>query len=286
MASPRRRLRKLQRRQRDLNDSNTLRRTDKMNNIIIKPDEQFRTLNSAPVVEAVLELRCRVDMDWHETSVMAMLTSRLTDFPHCESMKRMKTEMRLGPDVGPVHTSEDLGWVGARFQSADEKQIVRYERDVFAFSQLSPYPGWDTFAQRAMDLFAVVAPAESAIEIARVGLRFINRIELIDGAQPENYLVSVPRAPEGVSLSIDGFLHQEKFGVPGYDYAIQMTRTLQPPAIERGTTAGLIIDIDVSTTKPWRGTFSNLRTRLLEMRWLKNKTFFGSLTPNAQSLLS
>jgi uncharacterized protein (TIGR04255 family) len=44
---------------------------------------------------------------------------------------------------------------------------------------------------------------------------------------------------------------------------------------------GLILDIDVFTTQGFDLDESILGRRLLEMRWLKNKVFFGSITGKA-----
>jgi len=46
----------------------------------------------------------------------------------------------------------------------------------------------------------------------------------------------------------------------------------------------LILDIDVFTTQPLELEQSMLVRRLLEMRWLKNKVFFGSVTEKALEL--
>jgi hypothetical protein len=37
-----------------------------MNNFVLQPDEAFPTLSQAPVTEAVLELRSRVETEWDE----------------------------------------------------------------------------------------------------------------------------------------------------------------------------------------------------------------------------
>jgi uncharacterized protein (TIGR04255 family) len=44
---------------------------------------------------------------------------------------------------------------------------------------------------------------------------------------------------------------------------------------------GLLLDIDVFSTEPIELRDDLLLKRLFEMRWLKNKAFFGSITPQA-----
>ena len=48
---------------------------------------------------------------------------------------------------------------------------------------------------------------------------------------------------------------------------------------------GLILYIDVGTTKPFYLSGDGLEPHLANMRWLKNKAFFGSLSERASNLL-
>lgn len=249
-------------------------------------NEKFDHLSKAPVVEAVLELRCRVEKEWDEVHTTKRLKELLPEFTKVESLRTVKHEVAIEPGMAPVQNATDLGWVGVVMKTEDEKQIVRFERDKFSFSQLAPYPGWNTFIERALKLWNVRAAETGQDEIARIGLRFINRIAA--GGPNEDLqkvLVAAPVKPEGFPLPFGGFLHRDVFDVPGYDYAVLTTRTIQPVASDTAAVLGLIIDIDVFTTKPVTLTIEELRARLQEMRWLKNKTFFGSLTNEAKSNL-
>jgi len=267
-------------------DAVPLRLIREMNSIVIAPEEQFPVLTHAPVIEAVLELRCRRDSLWEESAVTTMLKEHLPDFS-IESLAGTKMEWKVQLGQEPEHSSEELGWVGVLMRTADKKEIVRVERDMVVFSQLAPYPGWDVFSNRAIRYWGVVAPDDVSCEFARIGMRYINRIELTGPTVDlEEYLVAAPKLPLDLELPFVDFLHRETIGVPGYDYVVQLTRTIQQTETEQGRGLGLIIDIDVATTKPWSGTLVELHARLNEMRWLKNKTFFGSLTQNAKSLLA
>jgi len=66
--------------------------------------------------------------------------------------------------------------------------------------------------------------------------------------------------------------------VPGHDYSISIIRTLgrMPDPISQGV--GIILDITVSTWKPIDLRQDLIEHRLSEMRFLKNRAFFGSIT--------
>ena len=66
--------------------------------------------------------------------------------------------------------------------------------------------------------------------------------------------------------------------VPGHQYGINIVRTIEPPFGKR--LPALILDIDVFHSGGLATNDSSLETSLSEMRWLKNKAFFGSLLPS------
>lgn len=78
-----------------------------------------------------------------------------------------------------------------------------------------------------------------------------------------------------------GFMHQDTLAVPNYPYAVNVIRTIHPPVAPGIPGLVLILDIDVFTTQAFELDRAAMRQRLLEMRWLKNKAFFGSVTSNA-----
>jgi uncharacterized protein (TIGR04255 family) len=76
-------------------------------------------------------------------------------------------------------------------------------------------------------------------------------------------------------------MHHDVLAVPGHPYAINIIRTIQPSTGNGGAGTGVILDIDVFTAQEFEPDEGKLVHRLLEMRWLKNKAFFGSVTEKA-----
>jgi uncharacterized protein (TIGR04255 family) len=69
--------------------------------------------------------------------------------------------------------------------------------------------------------------------------------------------------------------------VPGYPYVLNIVKTVQPPHGSGSDGGALILDIDVFTTKPFEHRPADIEKHLAEMRWLKNKVFYSSLTKEA-----
>ena len=60
-----------------------------------------------------------------------------------------------------------------------------------------------------------------------------------------------------------------------------ITRTLQTPQNRTVEGIAIILDIDVFTMQPFPLDGADLEQRLAEMRWLKKKSFFGTITSKA-----
>lgn len=254
-----------------------------MNKITINIADDFPVLASAPIAEAVIDIRAFPSKAFEESAVRPSLEAKLDGYSFLDSHREIHYEVRSEGQKPPEQSIKDLGWRGVRFQSTDQKNIAQFKRDGFVFSRLAPYGNWQFFSQEGKSLWSVFKNIAAPVTIDRIGLRFINRIELPHGElNIELYLRNAPVPPINLDLPFLGFMHQETLGVPGYPYAINLIRTIQPPQnpVENGI--AIILDIDVFTFQPIAQPIENgdsrLTSMLNEMRWLKDKTFFGSIT--------
>lgn len=244
--------------------------------------EQFPRLAHAPIAEAVIEMRTRAEIPWEESEIRHRLVPLLSDYPKIESQREFEHEMQIGPGQDMVQRHRDLGWRGLRCESVDHVHIAQFNRDGFVFSRLRPYDRWDQFHGEAIRLWNIHRDLAQPVGIQRLGLRFINRIELpSDGPRPDDYLHMPAEVLKGIPLSRAGFFHRDMLGVPGHPYVVTIVRTVQPIQDAGSKRFALLLDIDVFTTEPFEIREDLLMQRLAEMRWLKNKAFFGSITEQA-----
>jgi uncharacterized protein (TIGR04255 family) len=246
--------------------------------------ESFPLLARAPIVEAVIEIRARAETPWEERAITQSVKTRLKDYPGVLSGRAVQFKMEValpsaqaGPAAPGKQSVDDMGWRGLRCESADKLHIAQFNRDGFVFSRLAPYESWDQFQQEGLRLWQLHRELAQPTEVERLGLRFINRIAVKqDGLRLEDYLEAPPKPPRGMDLPFAGFLHHDTLSIPGYSYGINFAQTVQPP--QGPEAGGLILDIDVFTTQPFNLDEDKLKRHLSEMRWLKNKVFFGSIT--------
>jgi len=248
----------------------------------INVNEQFPHLPHAPIAEAVIEIRARAEPPWSEQAVSEWLKPKLPEYPQVASQNEFQQEVRFGLGHQPEAKQHDLGWKGLRFQSADAGHIAQFNRDGFLFSRLPPYQNWEQLRDEGMRLWNIYAELARPTEAQRLGLRFINRFVLpVQEMRFEDYIQPHAVPPRDLDLPFLGFFHHETLIVPGSPYAINVTRTIQLPQDPRSQGLAIILDIDVFTLQPFELRQGLLATRLAEMRWLKNKVFFGSVTQKA-----
>jgi len=251
-------------------------------NVRIDLAEQFPHLPHAPIVEAVIDIRGRAEEPWDESAIRERLKAQLPDYPQVNSHREFRHELKMAPDQEPQQTLLDLGWKGLRLQSSDKLHIAQFNRDGFVFSRLHPYESWEQLIGEGMRLWGIHREIAQPSEVQRLGLRFINRILLPPKDMDfEEYLLAPPRPPDRMELPFLGFFHNETLAVPGSPYVVNIIRTIQHPQPPEPDRVGIILDHDVFTTEPFTVQQEILERRLAEMRWLKNKAFFGIITDKA-----
>ena len=241
--------------------------------------ETFPHLSKAPIVEAVIDFRSLPTIPCEQAQFEQHFKTEFQDFPLVQIHNQLNYHLKAKPDGQPEQVQSTSNWQGLVFHSSDKKRVVQCQRDGFSFSRVQSYDDWDSFAGEALGLWNKYSSLTKPSEIQRVGVRFINRIV----TRPEwknlqDYLVNAPQPLGADTLPLVGFLHSNTYFVPEHNYLINLNLALQP-ADGANPVSAIIVDTDVFTTNALILAEAKLETKLGEMRWLKNKVFFGSLTP-------
>jgi uncharacterized protein (TIGR04255 family) len=239
--------------------------------------EGFVHLSRAPIIEAVFKVIAQASIPWEEKNILDPLRLKLPAYPTNRTVRRMSGQ--LSPVLQSSVTSEKIGWIGYQFTSADEKQIALFQQDFFSFSRLSPYIDWNDFIGEALRLWKIHIEISKPTWIQRLDVRFINRFEV--GDKPvsiSDFFVGFPSALPDLNFVHASFFHEDTMLVPEHPYFVTLIKTVR----DNGTpdhSPAFILDIDVHNTVPFEINTAEIEKRLGEMRWLKNKAFFGSITP-------
>ena len=135
-----------------------------------------------PITEAVIEFQFAGDCSPSNRKKIAHKLKPL--YPIDEVLRSTIVE------VGPGGVGPSVSEVGTKLSSWDCDEIVNLfgrianpaggevRPAVFSASQLAPYCGWDAFLSRFGDNWAVAESILGHRKLSRIGVRFINRIDI------------------------------------------------------------------------------------------------------------
>ncbi len=217
--------------------------------------------------------------DWHREAVLRQLEEKLPEYEVAEAGVKSTIGLTQNSNDGHevVTTSHSTEVIGFRFRHRTEPYVSQFERQLFLLSRLKPYEDWERFSKESLRLWLTYREIVGMKTVERLGLRYVNVIDVPFQGLLSDYLTNLPQLPEGLPLPHVAFLYSDTMSVPESPYFITIRRTIQPNQ-EDDSTFGLIIDVDVFANEPMVADENVILNHLTSMRWLKNKSFFGTLT--------
>ncbi len=193
------------------------------------------------------------------------------------------SQVEMRPDAPPVTTSSS-DFSGYLFRSADTKQAVQALKQAFTFSRFKPYQDWETFSREARDLWSRYATLTKPEKVTRIGLRYINRLELpLPFNDLKEYLLTGPEIAPGLPQGMASFFFRVVLPIGDAEAFATVTETIAEGEEPKGVVP-VILDVDVFRM----GTFPIVAEKLWpafdRLRELKNDLFFKTLTDKAKDL--
>lgn len=236
----------------------------------------YPLLSKAPIVESALDFRCPSTKVLNWLVVDKELKQALPDYPLMDMLRAFQGQFQVHPDKGNSSASvSDLGRNGTRMRSEASKRVVQFQKEGFVFSKLAPYINWDDFIGEAFRLWTIHKAIFDPSDVARIGIRFINRIEADSITSLDNVLKIFPSLPAEYNGELKTFLQHYSFAVRDKPYTVNLIQTVDIPI--NGNKVGLILDIDVFCRELFMD-LDSIKKSLEEMREIKNNVFFNSLT--------
>jgi uncharacterized protein (TIGR04255 family) len=170
---------------------------------------------------------------------------------------------------------------GYLFFSPDGKKIVQARKDGFTFNKLKPYTHWEDFIQEARQLWEHYIDIANPSSIVRLGLRYINRIEIPLPLNDLNqYILTAPQLSPEIPYSLSGFFMRLVVQNPQIPAMAIITETIEQ---SNENNLPLIFDIDVIHETNMNPT-EEIWSRFTEMQKFKNTVFFNSITEDGRKL--
>ncbi len=235
-----------------------------------------------PITEALIDIRVtlpkEVSIEKLETFQEDIKTSFPTKKPRFAG--EFKIKMGAAPEVVTTSNRND----GFLFHSQDGKKIVQARLDGFTFNKLKPYSNWEVFSSEAKYLWDHYLAVVKPINVVRLGLRYINRIELPLPFQDfKEYILTMPDIAPGIPNGLSGFFTQLTIQYPEISAQANIIETIERTTPDKGTLP-FILDIDVFRNIILESSSGEIWDIFNQLRNFKNQIFLNSLTDKTKEL--
>lgn len=234
----------------------------------------YRRLKSAPIVEAVIDFRVRLRAPIDASTFMNVSSEFKATFPKAGLMRQRAVEISFDPGTPNGLPSETMQ--GVRFDSELADKAAIFTLEGFTFSHLKNYSDWSSLKADAMKAWTEYLELAEVVEIVRVGVRYINRIELPSSVEFNDFFTAAPSMPPELPQVIGPFLSRVFFPLPN-SLGIGSLTHVHSASMGEGTSVILDIDIYQENTNydPRNGSVWDLLDKLRDQ---KNNVFFASVT--------
>ena len=244
---------------------------------------EYETFKNAPITEAVLEFQLRLQGDPH-LGRMALVQDGIQDkYPTRKESRFVSAGIQI-PAAAAPWTSVETKQVGYTFTAADGRQIVHARLNAYGFSRLKPYTSWKDFRGQARTLWDHFKKIALPDRVTRVGLRYINRIELpLPVAEFKDYILTKPDIAPGLPIMVSAYALQMVIQDAGTGCGVTINQGIDP-SCATPKVLPLIFDIDAFKEVDLAAEAQEIWTLVDQLRSLKNEVFFKSLTEKAKEL--
>ncbi len=237
---------------------------------------QPRHLRSAPITEAIIDLRVKANPELHVEQFSSLRSTLSNRFPKVEERRGGRITFQFSA-TPPKPTVEDLGPQGLFFKSADEKLIAQFRLDGFTLNRLKPYTSWEELIPIAMELWTVYCETASPQAVTRLALRYINHVPLPpDLTDFDKYLRAAPTVPSELPQDVSAFFSRVTIHDPDKDLAAHIVQTLEIDPEKRNFI--LLLDIDAFREVHLSPADPDIITTFTYLHDFKNLVFFNLLT--------
>ena len=243
----------------------------------------YTVFPNAPITEAVIEIKAQLPEETTLKSLESFHDHIKNRFPEKQEQRFLKAAFKLSQKDKLSSLPTKTGTQGYLFRSLKEKKVVQSKIDGFAFNKLKPYENWKLFRSEGRELWELYSGIVNPIKIVRIGLRYINRIEVpLPFKDFSDYLLTNPQIAPNLPQTVSHFFMQLEVPNSDIEATAIITQTMDKPT--KSNRLPLILDIDVFRITGYVGKTEEMWEDFEKLRDFKNDIFFNSVTEKAKEL--
>lgn len=240
-----------------------------------------RLYRNPPVIEAVCEFRFEPGPPWDWTIPGLVYERVKQDFPKKRQQNILEMEARTEGDLFSQVMKGGIARV--LFLRDDERALIQVSPDLLAVNQLRPYSNWQSFKAIIERALAVYRDVAAPVGFRRIGLRYINRIEVPQqSVRVEEYLRSFPQIPPGIPRLMSAWA--QRVEIPFEEEGGLLILQAGSIREEVQTDTAFLLDLDFSTLHAEAVSLDSAVEWLEKAHSAVERVFEACITPKAREL--
>lgn len=249
---------------------------------MIEKDKWIK-LNNSPIVLAILQIQFELPEDYDVKNFLTNEKALKVELPFKQNDFSGNINIPSIPVVGISTAQISSSISGYSFFNKETQRIVSINKNSFTYSSEAKYEGWEGFKNEGLKYFSLFSDILSSIELTRLSVRFINKINLPLDENLLNYFKITISAQEGaVKYPSDFFSLKFRSSIPGTKISTNLGLSLEERNHE---SLGYVFDIDVLDHEIRKYDLDKISESFDNLREVKNDIFFSCITEKTVSML-
>jgi uncharacterized protein (TIGR04255 family) len=135
------------------------------------------TYPNAPIVEAVFDVKVSNTIIINPSTFEQYAKTELKEYPISNKLQNINVRI-VGNSGGTGQIGKTTNLLGYIFSNIQGNRKVQFRLDGYSFNMLRPYSNWEEFSSTAFNHLQKYLSLAKPLAITRIGLRYINRIDL------------------------------------------------------------------------------------------------------------
>ncbi len=213
-----------------------------------------RNYKSPPVIEALCEFRF-INKHWDMTMPGLFYQKVREEFPTITEknvVEMLVNEQQPGQEVHGVMTPR------IQFMNKNESALLQLGPGILVVNCLRPYPSWPAFKDLIFQTLTQYKQVASTVELERIGLRYINKIDLPLETETRTQFNYYPHLPKLPANEARNFLLRTELDFVQPNGVLVLTLATVPS--EKDDIKSLVLDLDFVSQGADRLSFETVKS--------------------------
>jgi uncharacterized protein (TIGR04255 family) len=238
----------------------------------------------APVIQSSAEIRVA-----RSEPVLPDALRRLGDdeggrYPDVKELVRGDVQITVEPAAAPPLQAATHGEITG-FEWANPAERFRAQSAGLSYHRLEPYTSWESCRDELRRLWPRYRALSAVQRIERIGLRYVNRLNLPAGAEIKDYLLTVPDVAPRLPQALSGYMMQLNIPHPELPGGVLVIREglMQPTSAD---VTSVLLDLDLFQTVDFAPDTDDVWNHFETLHAYHNEAFESCITDRTREMIS